>query len=140
MTGFACERQEVSGLRVWGWARQRFRTPDRFFARFFIHNYCPLIFLLESGRNLTPDKLPAAERRALLAPCDAALRSSIEALGRPRVVAVGAWAESRAREALAGLEMRIDRILHPSPANPAANRGWAEAVDRQLKALGIEVP
>ena len=41
--------------------------------------YCPRVFF-EGGRNLTPDKLPAAERRALLAACDAHLRTLVDAL------------------------------------------------------------
>ena len=64
--GFDCGRSEVSGSRLWGWARERFETPERFFARFFVINYCPLAFLEASGRNRTPDKLPKAEREALL--------------------------------------------------------------------------
>ncbi|MFQ5698448.1 MAG: hypothetical protein ACE5IL_09205, partial [Myxococcota bacterium] len=40
--GFACARSEVSGRRLWGWARERFGSPERFFARFFVWNYCPL--------------------------------------------------------------------------------------------------
>ncbi|MEM6794772.1 MAG: single-stranded DNA-binding protein, partial [Acidobacteriota bacterium] len=71
--GFGCERQEVSGQRLWGWARETFGEPHRFFATIFVHNYCPLIFLEESGRNLTPDKIRVAERRPLLERCDEAL-------------------------------------------------------------------
>ncbi|MGB0213218.1 MAG: single-stranded DNA-binding protein, partial [Algiphilus sp.] len=37
--GFDCRRAEVSGARLWGWARERFGTPERFFARFFVANY-----------------------------------------------------------------------------------------------------
>ena len=33
--GFGCKRSEVSGRRLWGWARDRFGTPAAFFARFF---------------------------------------------------------------------------------------------------------
>ena len=29
-------------------------------------------------------------------------------------------------------------IPHPSPANPAASRGWPDAVDARLRALGFE--
>ena len=43
----------------------------------------------------------------------------------------------RAREALAGLPLRFGRVLHPSPASPAANRGWGEAATRQLVELGV---
>lgn len=135
--GFACPRHEVSGARLWGWARDRFGTPERFFARFFVANYCPLLFLEAGGRNLTPDKLRATEREPLLAACDEALRATVAAL-RPRVVVgVGQWAEGRARAALAGAEVAIGRIPHPSPASPAANRGWAPQAEAALAALGI---
>ena len=33
--------------------------------------------------------------------------------------------------------IRVGQILHPSPASPAANRGWEEAAERQLAALGL---
>ena len=61
--GFGTEREEVSGSRLWGWARERFGSPDRFFERFFVANYCPLVFMEPSGRNRTPDKLPIGEQR-----------------------------------------------------------------------------
>ncbi len=137
--GFECTREEVSGARVWGWARDAFGSPERFFARFFVGNYCPLLFLEEGGRNVTPDKLKAAERDALLPPCDRALRRLAAALEVRLVVGVGVWAEKRARVALDGSGVEIRRVLHPSPASPAANRGWAEAATRQLAEMGIEI-
>lgn len=140
VTGFDCPRREVSGSRLWGWARDTFKTPSAFFKRFFVANYCPLMFLDAQGRNVTPDKLPAKQREPLLAACDLALRESVEAL-RPRfVIGVGAFAESRAQIALNGLDVTIGRILHPSPASPAANRGWAGQATKQLTALGIALP
>ena len=60
--GFACERSEVSGRRLWGWARETFETPEAFFQQFFVFNYCPLAFFDESGKNITPDKLKAQDR------------------------------------------------------------------------------
>lgn len=138
--GFACPKSEVSGARLWGWARQRFGTPERFFARFFVLNYCPLLFLEASGSNLTPDKLPARERLPLEKACDEALRHSVEALSPRLVVGVGRFAEGRARAALAGLPIEIGQVLHPSPASPAANFGWVEKVEAQLAELGVELP
>ncbi len=140
ITGLDCTRDEVSGQRVWGWARDTFGTPERFFERFFIGNYLPLIFLEASGRNRTPDKLPAAERKALLEPCDRALRRLTKTLSPRLVVGVGVWAEQRARAALDGLGVPIGRILHPSPASPLANRGWAPRATEQLRALGVDLP
>jgi len=137
IAGFACHRSEVSGTRFWGWARTRFGTAERFFERVFVANWCPLVFIEQSGRNLAPDKLPAAERAPLLAACDEALTRIAETLCPSLVVGVGAFAEARARAAL-GPSVRIGRILHPSPASPAANANWAELVDSQLGALGFE--
>ncbi len=138
--GWECHRHEVSGERLWGWARATFGTPARFFERFFIANYCPLSFMEESGRNRTPDKLPAAERKPLFALCDRHLRLTIEELSPRLVIGVGQFAEARARVALDGIEVEVGRILHPSPASPAANRGWAEAAHRQLEGLGAPLP
>ncbi len=137
--GFACPRREISGQRLWGWAKMNFETSQRFFNLFFVVNYCPLMFLEETGRNRTPDKLSAAEREPLFSVCDRALRRTIEAL-RPRfVIGVGAFAETRARMALEGLNVSIAGILHPSPASPAANRDWAGKASTQLGRLGIRV-
>jgi single-strand selective monofunctional uracil DNA glycosylase len=139
VAGFACHRSEVSGARLWGWAEQTFGTPKRFFAQFFIANYCPLMFMEATGRNRTPDKLPLLERESLFAACDCALRRTVETL-RPRyVIGVGAFAESRARAALGGLDVVIGGILHPSPASPAANRNWAAKAAAQLARLGIRL-
>lgn len=138
--GFACPRSEISGQRLWGLFRARFGAPEAFFAEHFVANYCPLVFF-EGGRNLTPDKLPMAEQRPLLAACDAHLRTVIAALEPEWVIGIGNWAEKRASEALGGASgvpgLKFGRILHPSPASPAANRGWAEAATAKLVALGV---
>lgn len=134
--GFACTRSEVSGRRLWGLFRERFEAPEHFFSGHFVANYCPLAFFADS-RNLTPDKLPAAQAQPLLAACDSHLRTMAQALQPDWVIGVGAWAERRSALALAGLPLRVGRILHPSPASPAANRGWAEAATAQLVELGV---
>jgi single-strand selective monofunctional uracil DNA glycosylase len=135
--GFDCHRTEISGARLWGWACDRFGTPQRFFERFFVANYCPLAFVDAGGANLTPDKLPAAERRAVSGACDEALRELVRTLQPRIVIGVGGFAERRARAALEGENVAIGTILHPSPASPLANRGWAETIERQLTGLGI---
>lgn len=137
--GLGCPRVEVSGQRLWGWARQRFGTPESFFARFFVANYCPLVFLEDGGRNLTPDKLPAAAREPLFAACDRALARMVEVLAPEWVIGVGRFARGRAEAALAGSGVRIGEILHPSPASPKANRGWADQAEAQLAALGVHL-
>lgn len=137
--GWESPRSEVSGRRVWSWAQDSFGTPEAFFSRFFVANYCPLAFVEESGRNRTPDKLPAAERAPLFAACDAALVKTVAALSPRVLVGIGRFAEQRLRAAVPGFEGVIGAILHPSPANPRANRGWAPQITEQLRALGVEV-
>jgi len=135
--GFACTRSEVSGRRLWGLFAERFGAPEKFFADHFVVNYCPLAFLDEGGRNLTPDKFPAAETERLHVACDEHLRQVVSALRPEWLIGVGDFAEKRARIALDGTTVRFGKILHPSPASPAANRGWSAAATKQLQALGV---
>jgi len=135
--GFSCTRSEVSGRRLWGYFAQRFGTPEGFFREHFVANYCPLAFLEESGRNRTPDKLPASEQAPLYEACDRHLRRVVAVLHAEWVVGVGRFARSRAEAALDGVDVRFGQVLHPSPASPMANRGWAEAAERQLQDQGV---
>jgi single-strand selective monofunctional uracil DNA glycosylase len=137
--GFSCKRSEVSGSRLWGWAKARFKTAETFFERFFVLNYCPLCFMEKSGKNFTPDKLKSSEQAPLFAACDRALARMVKILEPELCVGVGAFAEKRAREALGGTGVTVGTILHPSPANPQANRGWAEHIERQFAALGVRL-
>ncbi|HTO47202.1 MAG TPA: uracil-DNA glycosylase family protein [Burkholderiales bacterium] len=146
--GFECKRSEVSGRRLWGWAADRFGTADAFFADWFVLNYCPLAFLEASGRNFTPDKLPAPLLRAVHDACDAHLAVALTELAPAHAIGVGAFAEKRMRAVLeservdgaVARRIRVGQILHPSPASPAANRGWVEAAEAQLAALGVALP
>ncbi len=135
--GLDCPRSEVSGRRLWGLFRERFGSPERFFSDHFVINYCPLAFMADTGKNLTPDKLPSAESEVLFQLCDDHLRSCVAALQPDWLIGVGKFAEGRARLALEGIGVKIGTILHPSPASPAANKDWAGSATHQLKALGI---
>ena len=136
--GFGCTRSEVSGSRLWGWARDRYKKPEAFFARFFVINYCPLIFLEGSGRNRTPNKLPKEERAALDDVCDRALRDSVDILKPKFVVGIGVYARDAAERVVGDLA-EIACMLHPSPASPKANRGWAPLAEADLAAAGIKL-
>jgi single-strand selective monofunctional uracil DNA glycosylase len=137
ISGFACPRGEVSGRRLWGWARDRCGAPGTFFDRFYVANYCPLVFMGESGSNLTPDKLAKAERPPLYAACDQALRETVEYLKPHWVLGIGAFAAKRATNVLRQTTVHLGQMPHPSPASPAANRGWAPLADKALQKLGI---
>ncbi|MFC1821402.1 uracil-DNA glycosylase family protein [Thermodesulfobacteriota bacterium] len=137
--GFKCKRSEVSGKRLWGWARKTFVTPQVFFSRFFVANYCPLMFLDSDGRNRTPNNLKAPDKKPLFAVCDQALRETVHILKSRHVVGIGAFAAGRAEIALADMDVNVGRITHPSPANPKANKGWGKIIKKELQELGIVV-
>ena len=137
--GFACPRSEVSGRRLWGLFAERFGTADAFFKDHFVLNYCPLVWMSQTGANLTPDKLPTAEMAPVEQACLKHLGEVISLLDPAFLIGIGGFAEERLRRAAdaCGSSARIGRVLHPSPASPAANRGWAQAATRQLVDLGV---
>jgi len=141
VSGFACPRSEVSGRRLWGLMQERFGEAPVFFAGHFVTNYCPLMFLEARGANRTPDKLHRHEREPLFEICDAHLQAVIAALEPEYVVGVGKFTEGRIRALAAAASrnptFKAAGILHPSPANPRANRGWAELAAAQLTDLGV---
>jgi single-strand selective monofunctional uracil DNA glycosylase len=137
--GFDCLRSEVSGRRLWGLFAGRFGPPEIFFKEHFVANYCPLAFCEKGGLNRTPDKLSPLEKIPLLKICDGHLRRVLEILEPEWLIGVGGFAAERGEivSEEGKMQVRVGRILHPSPASPAANRGWAEAATKQLIALGV---
>lgn len=139
ITGFECERSEVSGARLWGYFAQRYPDASDFFADHFVINFCPLVWMGDTGRNITPDKIPAAEMVPVYKACREHLQRAIEILDPEWLIGVGAYAKKQLTEVNAEMNGRrkVGVILHPSPASPAANRGWAEAAHKQLEEMGI---
>ncbi len=134
--GFDCPRSEVSGRRLWSWAAEEMGSAEQFFRRFFVLNYCPLIWLEASGKNRTPEQIPADQMRPVYERCDQHLRAVIELLRPVHCIGIGGFAQKRLMLTVpAGLP--VGMILHPSPASPAANRGWAQQARQQLVEQGI---
>ena len=137
--GFDCTKSEVSGRRLWGLFRERFKTPGEFFREHFVANYCPLVFMAGTGANITPDKLPTQEAAPLFELCDRALADTIRVLKPDWVIGVGGFAKKRIDRLknAGGKPFSAVQILHPSPASPRANAGWGSAVTRTLIEQGI---
>lgn len=137
--GLHCPKSEVSGRRLWELFQQEYGTPENFFAAHFVSNYCPLAFMAETAANLTPDKFPAIVRGPLEKACDKHLVAMIEVLKPEWVIGVGAFAEDAAKRVAPALSfaIRTGKILHPSPASPAANRGWNAIARKQLQEIGL---
>lgn len=135
--GFDCTRTEISGQRLWKLFADRFGTADKFFASHFVLNYCPLAFMESSGCNRTPNKLPTTERMPLFVACDQHLQEVVDALQPEWVIGIGDFAFKRAREVFPNNSPKTGRILHPSPASPAANSNWTALATAELQKLGV---
>lgn len=137
--GFDCQRSEVSGRRLWGLFAEHFENAEAFFTDHYVLNFCPLVWMKETGANITPDKLPAAEMVPVEQACLAHLKEVIGLLQPEFLIGVGAFAEKRLEQAAKelGSKATVGRVLHPSPASPAANRGWSEAASKQLSQQGV---
>jgi single-strand selective monofunctional uracil DNA glycosylase len=134
--GFGCARSEISGQRLWGAIAKQHMTPEKFFERGFILNYCPLLFLGDTGINLTPDKLAKEDRKKMEAVCDAALGETIRILAPAHIVGVGQYAAKRC-SLVVGEEREVITMPHPSPANPKANRSWEKDARKALHNAGL---
>lgn len=141
ITGFECERSEVSGRRLWGLFAEKFGTAEQFFEEHFVVNFCPLVWMAQSGKNITPDKLPKSEITPVTEICQRHLKSVIDVLEPSYLIGVGAFAEKQLKAVVKLYYPKhscvIGKVLHPSPASPAANRGWAEAAEKQLVDQGV---
>ena len=139
--GFGCPKSEVSGKRLWGLFSEIYPDAKDFFAEHYVTNFCPLVWMGETGKNITPDKLPKAESGPVDAACRRHLVKLIQQMQPEFLIGVGAFAEKQLKvtiaEYLPAYKGKIGRMLHPSPASPAANRGWAEAATKQLKDYGV---
>ena len=89
----------------------------------------------EGGKNRTPDKLKPDERDAVFEVCDVALRQFVDVLEPSKIVGIGGFAKNRTMRSLKSDD--IETILHPSPASPMANRGWAPQIEIQFEAMGV---
>jgi single-strand selective monofunctional uracil DNA glycosylase len=81
--------------------------------------------------------LSASEKAALFAACDEHLRAVVAVLKPEWLIGIGEFAARRAAEVFQNGVPKLGRILHPSPASPAANRNWSLLATGQLRSLGI---
>lgn len=138
--GFDCPRSEVSGRRLWGFFRETFDTAARFAVDTFVSNYCPLMFLDDAGKNVTPDHIARPDQAVLFPACDRFLSVLIDVLSPEWLVGVGLFAEKRIRAVLERFPhagTRVTSITHPSPANPRSQKDWPGQVRAALEKEGV---
>ena len=134
--GLECTRREVSGQRFWTFFREQCGCPSRFFQNCLVYNHCPLMFVSESGKNLTPPDLKLDTRTTLLKLCDEALVSVLNLFAVKHIIALGRYAESRAKKVVFDSGKRdtiVHFMVHPSPASAVANRGWNALARKALE-------
>lgn len=143
--GLDCKRKEVSGTRFWGLFQDICVDPEIFFENTYVHNYCPLAFVNATGKNVTPADFKKEEiYKQLENICDEFLMKILILLNVEIVVALGKFAYDQCRKMMKKFpdefaNLRVERILHPSPMNPAANvgGGWKVKALEQLKSLNL---
>lgn len=138
--GFHCTRSEVSGRRLWGLFADQFGQAEDFFNDHFVLNFCPLVWMSETGRNITPDKLPKSELLPVEEACMRHLVEVLNILHPPTLVGVGKFAFDKLKLATPKLNYRpqqVGSIIHPSPASPIANRDWPQRPLKELRALKV---
>jgi len=133
--GIESPRNEVSGTRLYEGLAEAFGTLDAAYERVFVANYCPLLFFDEEASNVTPPKLRKADREALFESCDEHLDALLDHFDPDHVVGVGRFAEERAEAVLdeRGDDTPLHYLMHPSPANPHANKDGGDAWRRALR-------
>ena len=96
--------------------------------------------MTESSKNITPPSLKVHMRKPLMEICDDFICKMIKLLGVKVVVGIGKFAEEQTLKALknASIEgVKVVSIMHPSPINPAANKGWDKIAIKQLTELDL---
>lgn len=144
--GLDCPRREVSGQRLWGWARQGWETSENFFSWAFVYNYCPIAFMSDSGKNITPDQLHGEHKRALLDSCDSCLSRLVDWMKPVAVFGLGKFSYQVCCNVV-GDRCPVGMLLHPSPANPKSREYWsrwslvANDIRQQcIRQVNIDIP
>eukprot|EP00466_Bigelowiella_natans_P004696 jgi/Bigna1/134918/aug1.27_g9626 len=143
--GFQVHRGEKSGERLWGLMKDTCGSASEFFKRAFVYNYCPLAFFRgPKGKNVTPDRIP--HRKRLLEICDEAFGTLVSQISPAFIIGIGNFAFSRIQAATnpstpkskskLSIKPKLGLVLHPSPASPKANKGWARQAIAQMQDIG----
>ena len=95
-----------------------------------------------TGKNVTPPELKSSGtdlRNQILSLCDAAFLQILRLLQAEVVVCVGKFAHARVLRLVKQhhLQVKVVLLMHPSPINPLANKGWKEIALKALQETDI---
>ena len=123
--GLECRKPEISGRRIWSTIEEFYGPPEKAFSKIYVMNHFPLWMFDKEGKNITPDKLPLSKSKQIFDLCNIHLLEVIDILEAEKVIAVGNYSDKMVKKALKQKEISniiIEKIPHPSPANPLANK------------------
>ncbi|KAH8271369.1 hypothetical protein KR018_007666 [Drosophila ironensis] len=133
VVGLDCHIEEPSGVRLWELFLRLSGNMDTFSQQCFVHNFCPLAFFDEAGRNLTPSELKGTYKTRIRDLCLEALEQQLALLKPTIVVAVGEYVHSvlKRSDYCKSDSISVLRLAHPSPRS-VNNTNWPEKAEAFL--------
>ncbi|EDV91549.1 single-strand selective monofunctional uracil-DNA glycosylase [Drosophila grimshawi] len=130
--GLNCQIEEPSGVRLWGLIeRLADGSLDTFAQQCFVHNFCPLAFFDEAGRNITPSELKGVHKQQIRDMCLGALEQQLQLLRPQIVVAVGDYVHTVLQRSNYCKSVAVHRLPHPSP-RALNNTNWPKKAEAFL--------
>eukprot|EP01023_Acetabularia_acetabulum_P031317 TRINITY_DN29446_c0_g1_i1.p1 TRINITY_DN29446_c0_g1~~TRINITY_DN29446_c0_g1_i1.p1 ORF type:complete len:252 (+),score=22.23 TRINITY_DN29446_c0_g1_i1:130-885(+) len=140
IVGYEIKRSEVSGQRFWGLIQTKFGHPDKFFNEDsnFVVNLCPLAFLSETGKNVTPEEISIQEKDKIIVVCMAYFKQIVKFLQIQNIVCIGNFVCKEVKKSLTqDGYYNIVYMQHPSPRVQPQELQWRDVVTKQLEDAGV---
>ncbi|KAH8374826.1 hypothetical protein KR200_006973 [Drosophila serrata] len=138
VVGLDCRIEEPSGVRLWELFLRLAGNMETFAQQCFVHNFCPLAFFDEAGKNLTPGELKGTYKQQLRDRCLDTLEEQLHLLQPQVVVAVGEYVHTALKRSkfCKSDSVIVLRLPHPSPRS-VNNNNWPEKAQAFLEDNGL---
>lgn len=130
VTGLSCTTEEPSGVRIWNLLQKLAGSLEVFGEQCFLHNFCPLAFFDEQGKNITPSELKGKIKSTLRDICLKYLEKEIQLIQPEIIIAIGSYVGDSLRKLskqsiYVRTNIKILQLAHPSPRS-LNNNNWPE--------------
>ncbi|XP_017084729.2 single-strand selective monofunctional uracil-DNA glycosylase [Drosophila eugracilis] len=125
IAGLECRIEEPSGVRLWELFLRLAGNMETFSRQCYVHNFCPLVFYDEAGKNLTPSELKGPYKSQVRDLCLGALEEQLILLKPEVIVPVGEYVHAALKRSLycKSNSVSVLRLPHPSPRS-VNNTDW----------------